>query len=619
MSRSEHEFDSHEPHSVPGGMIPEAVDWVDRMLESSASSSSNLENPGSPVPIEGEAGGSGGAGGRINAPKPGTFKPRWMIFALVSLLLLTILTAAGIILIKRPSSTVDQLLILTVPSGAAISFDSQDMGRSPVKLEGVRIGTHSIEIKKDGYKTVSQPVSVTESSQPLDFKLEPIPPSDTAGLSDEDQIRQYQDDAEQAFARGSLALPYEESSALYFADLIVAKDPSNQFGIDMRDKVRRALLQTARSAMARADLAQAQEVVAVLNEHYPGDEAAKAAAKKLESEIALHKGDVRELLRKADEALQAGSLIQPRTSSALYFSRQAMTLDRSNNKAKSIVDQVRANLFAAARQSLASGDAKSAEKELLTASAFFPRDAEIAKVLADLRKQKPEVTQSPDDPREKRLEGLEHLQKGEFARAANDLQFAYDHGVRTTDVIAGLGRAYFKMGELEQAIEYLKQVPATPAREAAHVTALGTLGEIAASRGNAAEAIEYYTQAKDLGGSIVYSVPILDEKISGLERRQKAVLERPTRYSIQVTHQHGGILHGSCTGQLSVDETGVRFDGKDHHFAANLVRTGITISKNEIDIQHEGRTDKFKAPSTEAAAMFKATLDKYQAYANAQR
>src|SRR5712692_6465539 len=127
---------------------------------------------------------------------------RWWLLAAVSALLLTGLTVAGVYLVTKKPSTVDQLVILTVPSGAEIRLDSKDYGHSPVKLERLAIGTYTLTISKEGFEPIVQLLPVTESG-PVEFKLKPVLPSEAAGLSAEEQIRQFQQRSEEAFARGN--------------------------------------------------------------------------------------------------------------------------------------------------------------------------------------------------------------------------------------------------------------------------------------------------------------------------------------------------------------------------------------------------------------------------------
>src|SRR5215472_2399789 len=250
---------------------------------------------------------------------------RWTALGVGSaLVLLTLLSASAILLITRPTSTVDQIVILTVPSGADIAFDAQQLGHSPVKLEGVRIGNHKLIIRKDGFEPIEQEVYVGEA-RTLDFKLRPIPPPGTGGLPREEQIREYQREAEEAFSHGDYAIPYEGRSALYFADMIVALDDSNQFANDMREQVRKALHQSAQNAMNRGDLGQAQEIYGVLVSNYPEDETARSGVAKVANLLMAHR---RELVRKAEECLQVGKLIQPDHDCAYYYAKEALAIDR---------------------------------------------------------------------------------------------------------------------------------------------------------------------------------------------------------------------------------------------------------------------------------------------------
>ena len=134
----------------------------------------------------------------------GAARPRkagalWRLMAAISALILTALTIAGVYLLTKKPSTVDQLVILTVPSGAEISLDSKGYGHSPVKLEQLPIGTYTLTITKEGFEPIVKQVTISES-QPLEFKLKPLAPSGTAGLTAEE----YQRAAEEAFAAGIL-------------------------------------------------------------------------------------------------------------------------------------------------------------------------------------------------------------------------------------------------------------------------------------------------------------------------------------------------------------------------------------------------------------------------------
>src|SRR6185369_1984627 len=220
----------------------------------------------------------------IEAPSADATAPskgkRWWLLAAVSAILLTALTIAGAYLVTKRPTTVDQLVILTVPSGADIRLDSKEYGHSPVKLERLAIGTYTLTISKDGFEPITEAITVTESG-PVEFKLKPIPPSDIVGQPTEEQIRMYQQRAEEALARGNFGIVYE-GSALYYADNIKTLDSSNAFALEMRQRVKIAAHQAAQAAIPRGDLAQAQEIYNFLIDNYPDDDEARAAATRVE-------------------------------------------------------------------------------------------------------------------------------------------------------------------------------------------------------------------------------------------------------------------------------------------------------------------------------------------------
>src|SRR5262245_20445130 len=244
----------------------------------------------------------------------------WWMLAGVSALMLTALTIAAIWLVTRKPSTVDQLVILTVPSGAEITLNSKDYGHTPVKIERLAMGNYALTITKEGFETVEQQINVSVGeSGPLEFKLKPVAPSEAIGLPAEEATRQYLQRAEEALSRGYYGLVYE-GSALNYADLVLFLDSSNSLALDLRARVRKTAYQSAQNAVSRGDLAQAQEIYSFLTDHYPEDEEARAAAGRVEIQLAARRGEVRELVKKADEALQAGHLTEPARASAYYYS-----------------------------------------------------------------------------------------------------------------------------------------------------------------------------------------------------------------------------------------------------------------------------------------------------------
>ena len=531
---------------------------------------------------------------------------QWWIVAAVSALLLTLLTAAGIYLLTKKPSTVDQLVILTVPSGADIKIDSKDYGHSPVKLERLAIGDYTLTISKDGYEPRVETITVSESGL-LEYKLKPVPPSETVGLTPEEQIRTWQQRAEEAFARGNFGIVWE-GSALYYVDNIRSLDSSNGFAVEMRQRIRNAAYQQAQSAIPRGDLAQAQEIYNFLNENYPDDEEVRTAAAKLENQLVARRGEVRDLLRKADEALQAGRLDEPLRTSAYFYSKQALAIDRQNDKARQIRNQVRDTLFSAGEQAVARGDIEAAIKQFEHVGQLFPEDKQSRTRAREIQAAHAVETTKPVDPGIHRTRGLDAYRQENYNAAINDLEAAVLNGRAGPEVLFALARSYQKIGQLDLAESYYLKIK--PSGEDVYRSTIAALGEIARARGDSSTAVEKWKEARQLGGSTVFSVAALDDKIEQVEKKQREKAAEPSPLTLEVKHLHTGLLGGSCSGTLTINATGVRYDGQ-HVFASNLMGVGVTYTKDEMLIKFQGTQQKFRVSKADAERV-RETLSRYQ-------
>ncbi len=531
---------------------------------------------------------------------------RWWLLAAGSALLLTALTVAGVYLVTKKPSTVDQLVILTVPSGADIRLESKDYGHSPVKLEQLAIGTYKLTISKDGFESIEEPINVAESAT-VEYKLKPVPPAETAGLPPEEQIRQWQQRAEEAFGRGYYGIVYE-GSALYYANLIQNVDSNNGFASEMRERIRKAAHQSAQTAISRGDLAQAQEVYNFLVEYYPTDEDARTAAAKLENQLSARRGEVRDLLRKADEALQAGRLTDPLNKSAYYYSKQALAIDRQNDRARQIRNQVKETLASAGDQAYARGDIEAAIKQFEQVSQLFPEDKQSRARVREIQTNRAADTAKATDPNTHRLRGLDQYRKENFSEAIPDLESAVVNGRGTPEVVFALARSYYKTGQLDRAEEYFHKI--SPSGDDAYRSSIAVLGDIAHQRGDVATAVERWKEARQLGGSTLYSVAKLDDKIEQIEKKQREKAAEPSPLTLEVKHLHGGLLGGSCTGTLTINATGVRYDGQ-HVFASNLVGAGVSLTKDEMVIKFQGNSQRFRVSRADAERV-RETLSRYQ-------
>jgi hypothetical protein len=168
-----------------------------------------------------------------------------------------------------------------------------------------------------------------------------------------------------------------------------------------------------------------------------------------------------------------------------------------------------------------------------------------------------------------------------------------------------------KLRQYEQALSYFSQVPSTAGEH--HRSAIAAMGDIAREMGDNDTALKRYNEARDLGGSTMYSISTLNYKIESIQKRQEEKAAEPVPLSIRVRHLHSGLLRGSCQGVLTVNSTGMlyRGDGGDD-FSANFVGVRVQVVKNEMTVSGFTKNpQKFKTTGNDADR-FREALSRYQ-------
>jgi tetratricopeptide (TPR) repeat protein len=536
---------------------------------------------------------------------------RWWMVAAGAALVLTMLTVAAVYLLTRKPSTVDQLIILTVPSGATVTLDSKDYGHTPVKLEQLTAGPHTITIEKENYESISEQINLTPDTVPLEYKLKVLASPEATGTPEE-VIKKFEDRANDAFANGQYLMPYQDS-ALYFAQQLQRYEDAgaNDFATDMIDRIRRIELQAARDASNSGDMGKAREIYNALSENYPDNEEVRASVAKFENQISQHRGDVQNYLKKATDAFQAGILADPLRSSAYFYSKQVLAIDKQNAQARSIYNQVKETLTSRAEDANRRGDVESAIRQLENIARLYPDDKALQQRAREIESQHSSEVAKANDPGARRVQGLQKYQSGDYAGAIVDLQFAVDRNRATPDVIFALAHSHMMKGQLEQAAHYFRQVPVSSDDQ--YRSAIAALGDIAKEQGDSAGALEKYKQAKSLGGSTLYSIGKLDDRIEQIEKKQRVKAAEPVAVTIQAKHLHGGIIGGSCSGTLTVNSTGVRYEGSNHTFSANLLSAGVRVSQDEMVVKFQDKNEKFKVTRGDAER-FNEALSRFQQF-----
>jgi predicted negative regulator of RcsB-dependent stress response len=528
---------------------------------------------------------------------------RWWLFAAGAALVLILLSVAGVYLLTKGSSTVDNIVITTVPSGAEIKLDSTAYGLSPVKLEQVAKGTYTLTITKESFEPIVVPITLSDSRHQFDYKLKPLPPPELVGLSQEDLIKFYQGKLDEALAQGHYGIPYKDS-AHYYTDLIISLDSTNDFAIKRQEEIRALAERLAKEAIARGDLAQAQEINRFIREYYnQKDEATRRTVNELEGQLYSQNERLSDLLRKARESLASSD-----PATAYAYTKQAFEIDRQNTEARRIRESIKESYFASIKQAYESGNVDEASQKRDQFLKLFPEDKQLRARLRDLDTFARAEQAKINDPTERREQGLAKYLKGQYADAINDLESAMFGGRSEPEVIFALARSCQMVGQLDKAESYYSSVK--PSDDDTYRSAIAALGDIAKQRGNTAAALEKYKQARQLGGSALYTIPALDNKIEEIEKRQREKAAEPVPLTIQVRHQHGG-LGGSCRGSLGVSSTGVRYDGSEDQFSWNLISVGVQVKGTELTISVQGKRERFKVDNS-LAERFRETVTRYQ-------
>jgi len=411
-------------------------------------------------------------------------------------------------------------------------------------------------------------------------------------------------------ARGQYLIPYQDS-AFYWAQQIQYYDESNAFAAEIIDRVRRTELQIAREANASGDIGKAREIYSFLSENYPDNEEVRTAIAKFENQISQHRGEVRDLVKKATDALQAGILAEPESASAYYYAKRALAIDKQNAQARAVYNQVKERLTARAEDAYHRGDVDSAIKQLKHIVLLFPDDKALRQQAREMEENRVADVAKQNDPNLHRVQGLEKYQRGEYALAIPDLQFAVANDRASPDVLFALARSHMMLGQLDQAAYYFRQIPSSGDDQ--YRSAIAALGDIARERGDYAGALDKYKEAKQLGGSTLYSVAKLDDRIEQIEKRERAKAAEPVPITIRAKHVHGGLMGGSCNGTLMISSTGVRYDGTEHTFSSNLLAAGVRIAQEEMVVKFQDKNEKFKVPRAEAER-FNEALSRFQQF-----
>jgi tetratricopeptide (TPR) repeat protein len=434
---------------------------------------------------------------------------RFRLLAVGAAVVLVALGVAFVMLLSAPKATVDDVVIVTLPSGADVYFDGKPLGPAPVKLADVRVGEHTIRAEKAGFSAAETTVSISQDDDDsLELKLKPIAPPGSVARTPAEQIAEFTSLAEDAFARDDMVVPADRS-ALYYADAILSLDPKSEYARALRDRILERLLADAKAAASRKDLLHARSAYEHVLELFPNDEEARNAVAAIEEQLRREESRVQEFLAAGRRALRDGRLVEPEGRSAHAYAMRALAADPNNSQALALDRQARARALARAKQTIESDETEQAVATLRRLAALYPDDRAIRAELDSLQRGR-----ALDDFRAHRDAGLEAYAAGEYRRAVDELGAAARLGALDARAYEALGLAQMKIGNQAEAKSALERATI---QEPARASSLVALGSMAERRGDRRAAARFYRRAAKAGGTPAYPVARLEELAAALD------------------------------------------------------------------------------------------------------
>lgn len=439
----------------------------------------------------------------------------WLAAAATAAVLVSLAVAFGFLLTAR-KKTVDALVIVTLPSGAEVTFDGKSLGPAPVSLEDVRIGSHSVRVAKDGFVGIERQIDVDSEADvdaPVEFDMKPIAPPGSVARTPAEQVQEFTGLAEDAFSRGDLTVP-SDRSALYYADAILSLDRGNAYASELRGRIRDELIESARAAARDRDFERAKEEYEQFVSAFPGDVDAAAGLAGATEQLRRDIDRAKDALARGEAALRAGRLIDPDGRSAYAYAQRALAADPENASAVSLKRRVRDRAFQQASSLVASGRVESAAALYGRLVALYPADravrAEFDRLMGG---------EALDALRSHRAAGLEAYRLGNYRLAADHLQAAVALGAADSETRAALGMSLLKLGDDAKARRELER---SAVQDGSQRDVLVSLGDLAARSGDLKKALDYYRRARRADGSEPGETERLDAQIADLERRLEA-------------------------------------------------------------------------------------------------
>jgi len=490
--------------------------------------------------------------------RPGTSLA--VVFGVVATL--TLILAGALLLRGFKASSTGSLNLNTEPSGVAVLIDGQPRGETPLRLDSLEAGQHTLTLTKEGYAPASQAFTVS-SEQPssLAVQLQPLAPVPAAK-------EPLQQEAVALFNKGLLLDASER------CDSLLAKDPSNKVAAGLKTKIRDHYWRQSQLAQRRDKISEARLALQNLLRVSPQDATALRALKglpgnpkeKLPSvpEHASSPVKTEELHNQIVSAMSAGNYFPPASGNAFALIQRLGAMSPSDPFFRDRMDQIHREAVTQLQRKIQSKDtegAKALGRQLLE---FFPASAELRSLRESIKTEDAGQLEVRNSLMQKLDSAMAH---GNYVTPANDNALAYCNRLLALDSqnakAQGLKRD-IAIRASAQAKDLVSNEKFDEAR-----TIFSTLLSVAQSEGKTATVQEIRTQ-----------------------------IEKLEFTAYPVIHDH---TLGSCSGRLRMNAYVIAYvpsgDSKDG-FSQRLTDVVETEPGDKLKLQLKNKTYRFQPNPT---------------------
>jgi hypothetical protein len=486
--------------------------------------------------------------------RPRTSLP--VVFGVIAVL--TVLLAGALYLRGFKASSAGSLILRTEPSGATILIDGQPRGESPLRLESLEAGQHTLSVAKAGYAPASQAFTVL-SGKPssLSVQLHPLAPA-PAGTEP------IQLEAVALFERGLL---FEASQR---CDSLLAKDPYNEVAASLKVKIRDHYWQQSQAAQRRDRMSEARLALQNLLRVSPQDAAALGALKGLQTNQKGKVGNVAEqptLAGKTEElrnqiasAMSAGNYFPPGSDNAWELIQRLGAMSPSDPVFRERMDQIHREAVTQLQRKIQGKDAEAAKALARQLQEYFPASAELRGLRDSIKTEDAGQLEVRNGLMQKLDSAMAH---GNYVTPANDSALAYCNRLLALD------------SQNARAVALKREIPIRASAQAKDLL------------GN-----EKFDEARSIYSALLAIAQSEGKTAAAQEMRVQ--LEKLEFSAFPVIHDH---TLGSCSGRLRMNAYVIAYvpsgDSKDG-FSQKLTDIVETEPGDKLKLQIKNKTYRFQ-------------------------